>query len=133
MVTVVLDVRNVTGLNSDEITDARVTAFIADATAWVDESGADPTDGDWGERACKYRASYLSYVLSNTYLQASAGPINVREAYENKAAFLKRMSEAALNKALGKTPIVTKKIPLLRDRTADEQESPSDEIDLVVR
>jgi hypothetical protein len=119
-------------ISTDEVATATVTDKIDDAEAWVDNAGGDPADGDWGERACKYYAAYLSYIVSNSYLEATAGPIRVREPYEIRAKSLLEQAEEALAKALDMSKVMTKKIPLLREYTSEEQERDPDVLNLQV-
>jgi len=109
-------------ISTSEVTDDTIGDKILDAEAWVEDAGGDPDDGANGERAVKYYAAWLSYIVSNTYLQASTGPISIREPYEQRAAHLLKMAQKALARSLDKPQVLTKKIRLLRKRTSTEQE-----------
>lgn len=134
MVVTITTVRDcLNNMSTDEVADDTVTDKIADASAWVTDAGGNPADAAWGERACKYRASYLSFVVSNTYLQASMGPLNVREAWEQRAEHLKEQADAALRKELDTPKIITKKVKLLRKYSKSEQEKDPNVLELTVR
>jgi hypothetical protein len=123
MAVTVTDVRNcLNNASEDDIAELTVVDKINDAKVWAEDIGIDPDDGNSGEMATKYYASWLSYMVSNTYIMASAGPISVREAFEEKSEFLRKQAEMWLGKALGTQSVMTKKIPLLRKYTSAEQE-----------
>jgi len=133
MVVTVDDVRTLLNdISVEELSNDTIRANIDDAEAWVDDAGGDYEDGDWGERATKYRAAYLSYIVSNTFLSASAGPISVREAFELKAEHLSDLAQDFLGRSLDKPVTRVMKIPLLRKYSSDEQEDDPDRVSLTV-
>jgi hypothetical protein len=119
--------------SEEDIAELTIVDKIHDAEGWAEEVGIDPDDDGSGEKAVKYYAAWLSYMVSNTYIMASAGPISVREAFEEKSKFLRDQAEAWLGKALGTSTVVTKKIPLLRKYTSSEQEKDPDIVFLKVK
>jgi hypothetical protein len=118
-------------ISTDELADATITDKITEGEDWVDVNNGD-TGSTYGEYAIKYYSAYLSYLVSNSYLQASAGPVSVREPYEIRAKMLLDQAVDWLSKDLDKPMAQTKKIPLLREYSSEEQERDPDYLSLTV-
>lgn len=113
-------------ISEEEVATSTIQLKIKDARFKAEKHGLDEGTRAW-EKYVRARAALGSFIVSDTYIQADFGDIEVRRAWERILDELKNEVEEALEEA-GVTGYVAVSTPMFDDRPKDEDQ----ESDLVV-